>query len=376
MDKPKQLPKRQSKLQASTNMPMALARQNQRNIRRAKTGKRKTKVRKPNENLFAKSVRMDKVPHICTLQYLSALADPENTPAGACIPYGFPTASQRVKQFIRGSFQLGTTGQGFIYANLPLANDGTAVAFSQTGSVGTSATAISAFTGVGSAQVGRLPYTTAQITASPALVSGRVVAAALKARYRGTEANRNGTVFTLEEPQHKPVNNLTGAQIEGYVQSYAERPMPEGQFHVVKYSGPVTASETQFANTSTISQPLIIFIEGAAGDAYDYEFYIHVEYCGQLPPETVISHSDPEGYGHVITATKTQTQINPLNEKNDKVTFGEALKNAGSSVLDMAMKYGPMLADVLSRRFMPSMMVGRAFPGLMQPGRPMLLGAK
>lgn len=371
-------PKQQRRLQAATNMALAEANENKRQIN---TLRKKNKNKKKNKS---GSARPGPVPiralmprtnlQPCSLHYASALCDPAGTPAGVCLPYGFPTESQRVKTFIRGTFVLGTTGQGFCIFNLPNVNDSGGVVHTTATSVGTTATVLGSFTNTVTDLAVKLPYTAAQIGASPAQVSARYVAASLRIRYTGTEANRRGTVCSLEEPQHKNMGALTSAQITQYVQSKIERPPPDGSWHSVNWSGPVNANEVGFVNTNqfvgTNISPMGFVIDGGNNDPYEYQADFHIEYAGSLPPEQMPGHSDADGYSKIVTATKTSTVNEPLSEKNAKSTFSSVLNSAATALKN----YGPMILDIVSKRFLPTQVVSRVSPGLMQPGKPMLLG--
>lgn len=373
-------PREQSNLQASTNMALSLAKRDARRINRLAKRKPKRRNNRPRRKGNSRRPAMIFPPmkHIqeCSLHYASALMDPEFTPSGACVPYGFPTPSQRIKTFARGTFQCGTTGQGFVLASPALANDAPVVTTTGTTSVGTNATVLSSFTNLTNVTMPKLPYTTAQLTAAAPGVSGRLVALGLKCRYAGTEAGRNGGVTSLEEPQHKNIALLTGSTVLTYPQGYKERPKPDGSWHSVMWSGPVNADETKFSNLATYSTAgcLVLYVEGVASDNYEWEIYGHYEFAGSLPPEQVTGHSAPEEYGKLITTTKEATNAQPLSINNGKSTFTKFLENAGSTIKDIAMTMGPeILNSIISPKLIPYNMMKSVMPGLFQPGRPQLL---
>jgi hypothetical protein len=360
-------PREQSRLQASTNVAMTQANKNAKaiqTIKRKQKQSRKGTTKRPGRSPRIRApMAMASAPQMCTLHYGSALCDPEFTPAGACIPYGFPTPSQRIKTFTRGTFTLGTTGKGWVAWNPAQANDANAVVCTSATSVGTNSTQIGSFTNTTAHSLTKLPYTTAQITAAFGL-SGRVVAAVLKCRYAGTEGNRNGIVTTLEEPQHLSMATSTGDGILTYIQSLNERPKPDGSWHVVKWSGPVNSNETQFTNTAQYNNKttmMICYIQGAVGDTYEFECFEHVEYAGQLPPEQMSGHSDTSGYSQLITAIKDVTNAEPLNDKNSKSALSTFVHSAGSSMKGIIDTYGPMVMDAISAR-----LLGPAGPAINQ----------
>jgi hypothetical protein len=289
----------------------------------------------------------------CSLMYASALFDPENTSEGACVPYGFPTPSMKQKVFTRGTFQLGTTGQGYI-AYLPnVTNDGTAVITTTSASVGTAATTLTAFTGQTNTTLSKLMFSTADVVTGTN-VAARIVAGGIKVRYAGTEANRNGTMTALEEPNHRNLLTRTGSEIRGYVNSFVERPDPLGSFYTVNLSGPVTSLETQFQNLAAPwSCPVAIFIDGLAGDKYEFEVYQHVEYVGVNVPGVSASHSDPVAYAKVIETAKAITVSEPLSDKNAPGGFRRFIESVGSTIKQVAKSHGPDIIGMISNALLP-----------------------
>jgi hypothetical protein len=198
----------------------------------------------------------------------------------------------------------------------------------------------------------------------------------MRIRYAGTEANRNGSVTCLESPQHLTISGATITEIESYIQSKKMRPQPNGSWHEVCWSGPAAPAEVAYVATGTFvtGAILVAAVQGVAGDLYEYEVYVHNEYCGSLPPSTEVSHSDPEGYAALIEATKKTTANEPIDSTNNKSTFKSFLNNVGSTIKDVAVKYGPdILSAVTSRYLMPTQIVRNVAPGLLQPGKPQLL---
>jgi hypothetical protein len=299
----------------------------------------------------------------CALLYASAILDPENTSEGACIPYGFPTPSMKQKVFTRGTFALGTTGQGYILYTPTVANDAIAITTTTAASVGTAATALSSFTGIATYNATKLMFATAEVVTNKT-VAARFVAGCIKIRYAGTEANRNGTMCALEEPNHGNMQLQTGSTMRSYINSFVERPDPLGTFDSINYSGPVNATETQFGNVSQpVGNIIAIFVDGLAGDKYEWEMYQHVEFSGQNVPGVSVSHSDPIGYANLVETAKAVTVSEPLSDKNAPSAFVTFLKSTGTAIKDIAVKYGPDILSALSQGLMkksPYMMVDRS----------------
>jgi hypothetical protein len=349
--KPKHAPNRQ----AATNPALALAIRS--NVRSSKQARKKQpiKVRKPQPKKFPMNSMQPAYKHIseCALMYASALCDPENTSEGACVPYGFPTPSMKQKSFTRGTFQLGTTGQGYIQYTPNVTNDGPAITTTSVTSAGTAASALNAFTNTTQTSLTKQMFSTANLVTNK-LAAGRIVAGGIKIRYAGTEANRNGTMTALEEPNHLDLSLLTGTQIRGYINSFVERPDPLGSFYSIAFSGPVTALETQFQNIATpMGNPIAIFVDGIAGDKYEFELYQHVEYVGQNVPGVSASHADPVAYAQIIDATKAVTVSEPLSDKNAPSTFRRFLNAAGSTINGILKSHGPDLFGMISNALLP-----------------------
>jgi hypothetical protein len=345
-------PKQQRRQQAATNPSLALAVTNSRR-RPDKPRKKQQQQKQPKKQIH----RLEKVHNQiseCSLMYASALIDPERTPEGACVPYGFPTPSMKQKVFTRGTFQLGTTGQGYILYNPVGANDAACITTTTSASVGTSATALNAFTGLSTANLAKLMFSTLDIVTNKT-ASWRYVAGGIKVRYAGTESGRNGTMCALEEPTHAPLTTKNGSDMRGYINSFVERPDPLGAFYGLNYSGPIAANETQFISTVNMGGTsfIAIFIDGIASDKYEYEVYHHVEYVGQNIPGVSASHADPVMYAKVVEATKATTVAQPLNDENAKSTFSRFLSSAGATIKGLIKQHGPDIMGMVSNALLP-----------------------
>jgi hypothetical protein len=352
-NKPNHAPARQG----ATNPALALALVNSKK-RKAPKQSNKGAKRQKQSNPIKNNPQYAMQPaykHIseCALMYASALCDPEGTSEGACVPYGFPTPSMKQKVFSRGTLQLGTTGQGYITFLPTVTNDNSAIVTSTSTSVGTAATALNAFTNQQLVILPKLMFGAADVVTSKR-VAARFVAGGIKIRYSGTEANRNGTMTALEEPNHLDVATLSGTQIRGYVNSFVERPDPLGAFYSIASSGPVTALETQFQNVAQpYTCPIAIFIDGLAGDKYEWEVYEHVEYVGQNVPGVSASHADPVAYAQIIDTTKAVTVSEPLSDKNAPSAFRKFLSIAGTTIGNVIKSHGPDVIGMISNALLP-----------------------
>lgn len=329
------------------------------NGKRLKTKKRNVKT-KPQRQI-ARAMPMPKVSE-CGLHYASALADPVNTPVGACIPYGYPIPSQKIKTFTRGTFQVGTLGVGFILVRPPLAKDvsGGSLSFTTSASVFAITDTFSTAT-VAIAVVDKLPFTSAQMTSTATPVAGRMVASELRIRYAGTEANRNGIVTSLEEPDHRDLNVLTANTFVAYTPSLNERPPPDGEWHSVKWSGPVTAAEIDFQAFASFraNYSMGFVVRGLPSDLYEWEYHLHNEYAGTPVNGMTPSHIDATAYGKVVETYKAITSNGPLNNDTAPSAFSNFVRSAGSTISNLVTQYGiPMLAGMISPALIAPTRVG------------------
>lgn len=342
----KTMPSQQTRIQASTNPALTLAIQDSQRLPRRRN-RRNRRQRRPNR-VRRQRTRMPKtLPNACLVHYASALLDPVNTPPGACIPYGFPIPSQRVKTFSRGTFQCGTSGKGWITFEPQIANDTIVVSYTQSASVGTNSTALFGFTNILQSTMSNLPYGAIDLV----LKEGRVVAAGLRVRYSGTEANRNGTVYTLEEPNHQDLDAQPFNAIQAQISGLMSRPPPDGSWHEVFMSGPVANNEvtfvaqTPFAANATAY--MMAYVQGIAGDTYEWEIYEHVEYSGNGIGTAVTTHIDPNGYAKIVETTKDASTTQPISSNNNGVTMSSVLSTLGSTAKTL-LQFAPSFAESLS----------------------------
>lgn len=248
----------------------------------------------------------------CATKYLSALCDPEGTPTGACVPWGFPVPSFKEKGFCRTRMALGTTGFGYALMSAATSSNSTALTLTSSTSVGGSGTALNAFTNLTTASYPNLSYPSASLSSTG--VQSRMVSQSLKVRYAGTENGRNGTIYSYEDPTHQPLTAQTFQSIVNKPITASCRPAMDGSWTTVNWSGPSVPQETDFGTVAIFDSTVDyigVLIQGAAGDIYDVESFIHVEYCGGVPMVGP-AEADPDGYAKVVEAVKTFTVNSPF----------------------------------------------------------------
>lgn len=269
--------------------------------------------------------------HFCSAKYASALLDPEYTPLGACVPFGFPQATKKSKGFTTGRMACGTSGVGYVLANASTVNDVAVCTYTGATSVGTTATALNAFTNLGTALQANLPYAAASVGASGTLVQTRLVSQILKVRYAGTEANRNGSVYCVENPIHGDISAMTPSQVFTMPARTNARPKMDGSWHTVLWSGPVAQNEAVLGVTSTFASRTGyagIVILGTAGDIYDFEVYTQIEYAGQIDG-TGPAEADAEGYTAIISTVKNALTSTSLDSDAAPTLFRQAMEAIG-----------------------------------------------
>lgn len=303
-----------------------------------------TQKRRPPKNISTKPQKLVfKVPE-CAEHYFSAIVNPFDTAAGACIPCDvFPLPSQKTKTTIRGRFQLGTSGVGWITVTPRLSKDEACVYYTTAASVGTSATISSAFTNSGSAQMSQLPYTASAFVANG--IAGRIVAGGLRIKYVSSLMNRNGNVLEYEEPDHQIVTGYSYDTLSGNPYARVKRVGGEEWDASTQLSGPVTPSEMEFVHNSTapIGGPLCLYVSGAASDLYEFEYVQHTEFIGSSVPGKTKSHSDPQTTAKVLEVVKSHTSSGPVSPASQRSLWDE-IGGAISDTLPKLVSAGASIA--------------------------------
>lgn len=266
----------------------------------------------------------------CSQSYLLALLNPYES-YGACIPSSFPLKSQKVHAYMRGSLALGTGGVGYVIARGTAVNDSWATKSTTSSSVGTGATVLNSFTLITTTNMTKLPYTTADVTAGN--VQSRIVSMGLRVRYTGREDARNGTVASVESPDHEDLALQTPDAINNY--ESLERVRPPEDWVYVNYSGPVSPSNIEFSSDAHplgTSYILSHIITGVAGDIYDYEFYQNIEYIGRSSVGKTQNHVDEIGYGKIQQVVKGAASEGPITPAKSRPIADRVVQAIGNSI--------------------------------------------
>jgi len=289
------------------------------------------------------------------LRYMLAIADPWHEQAlHSSIPMS-AGMTHKVCGFVRGQFEIGTGGHGFIFISPTLARDApmithTNVAFTHNYfSVLTGLDTLEA--GVNMVPMANLPYSSNQLIADdnvPA-VTGRIVSVSVRVKYTGTELNRSGLSYGFRSPRHSSVQTTAagnaasidylGTHFETYIRSN-ERKQFSVNDHAIRQSELELSQMAQFefanlqnARTAAIypysrtnkawttvggvewtidngvnqgyvgAPTMVIAVTGVNGSPYQYEVITHVEYSGvAATASSTPTHSDAQGTQRVIAA--------------------------------------------------------------------------
>ena len=285
----------------------------------------------------------------CVGHYFGALVNPFDTEAGACLPCDlFPLPSLKQRVFVRGSFGLGTSGVGFIAATPTAANDAAIIQHTDSTSVGTVSTAFNAFTNLNNRICVQNTYTQAQFSAN--VVGVRIVSFGIRVKYIGKLSDRNGVVACYEDPDGADTRSKTYNSVNSDPYSSIKRVGAEAWDCQVCHSGPVRPSDLEFqyiTYPNSTAAPLIITMNGVAGDLYEYEYYQHHETIGTNVPGKSKSHGEAQLFGKLIETIKGETSNHPLMPEDGnslwnrfKSSVAESLPriyNAGKGAAQMVM---------------------------------------
>lgn len=256
-----------------------------------------------------------KVPH-CAEHYFDSLINPFDTEAGVCLPCDlFPLPSQKVKQFLRGTFSLGTTGNGWLVFGCPTASNAALARFTTSTSVGTTDTILNSYTNQQTAVFSSLPYTVDQLNSKK--VQSRVVAYGCRIKYIGTLMNQQGIIFPVEDPDHIDLRDFTPATISGLQYTHPSRVGNTKDWDAaVCYSGPAHPVNLEYMDEQSQIDLDRLFmgfvVAGGAGDKYEFEIVAHIEYIGTGAAGRTPSHADAHAFGKTMEIVKGATASQPL----------------------------------------------------------------
>lgn len=273
----------------------------------------------------------------CAKHYLKALTSPfDLMTQGAslpCIPDVNSFPSWKISSFIRGTFNAGTNGFGYLAMN-PLCNTNNL-------STGWSTTnAYAGFVVSGAAAVGninvlnpRCPFASTAYTSNG--IQSRTVGCGLRARYIGTELNRGGRLIVSRYPYGSDVD---GANIASLLANPNTISVPVSRKWTQVTYVPDDPIQYEYWNQAILQAPgtggtraamtLIIACDGTvAGNAFEYQVVYFHEFAagvtGAGVPNATPTHSDAEG----LSAVRDVVQGIPLTDGQGDTVFRSCLKS-------------------------------------------------
>lgn len=294
----------------------------------------------------------------CARDYLSVLENPFSGKV-TCVPQFPSIPSRKVRYWVKGVAQTGTAGIGFVAFN-PFnswndihADPQNAVYYTDSSFVGTTTAYTTAVTGV------QLANLNSEYLRS-GLYKYRLVAAGLRIRYAGTELNRGGRVFCLEEPDHASTNGFNLSNIGQYDthrvfrpdqqwKSVVHHPADEDEFD---YFAPTAAGNLHY---------LLIMLEApSAGTplAFEWEADAIFELVGPVVRGLTPTPVDMVGLSAVQTFANTTNNRAP--REGDRSTWvNYALNHAGKLLWEMGSGFARAYFE---RPIMPTMRQSRTLP--------------
>lgn len=237
-----------------------------------------------------------------THEYLQSLCDPVGK-RNVGLPSSDNSTYTSLKQHVfgKGTLAVGTAGFGFISLS-----PGSAVGNGVCGTYSDATFAGTSISAVGAGSIGLTSnsmFAPADFGPDP-LAQFRVVSALLRVRYSGTELNRGGTVYQLQQPRHQPMTGETAASVAAYQQ--AAKYAVSREWSNVVYC-PLNTSWTASTTAGTYTNNFMsILMESAPGNTFDYEFFVNFEITGRNVRGQTACVNDPVGYGAIAAAMAEQ----------------------------------------------------------------------
>jgi len=268
----------------------------------------------------------------CAAKYLLASTNAAHPGArGACVPTYPVMNSQKTMGLVRGTFNVGTLGFGYISVAPCVTSDQSSIFFSDSSYASTVTQSNTSAVGVVDVPIPNNPYTTAVVNSGAASTraTGRIVGGELRVRYTGTLLNRGGMIYGLTDPDHAGVDGYTTATLASRdtvraivdtgdwvsISVCAIRPneteYAESTVAAAFRSFPF--SDTTASNPNTSGIPIMCFVvTGVPGNSFQFEWIQHNEYVGApTSGRTTPNMSDATGFQNVnaaILASQSDTQ--------------------------------------------------------------------
>lgn len=230
----------------------------------------------------------------CTKTLIQTIADPLESPAGACACMGVCLPSQKLKAVLRGTFTVGTNQTGFaLLAPAAFMLNDTASLWT-TDVAYTGSTFTTAATGVNATINSLAPYSAAQLAGTATTGSVRLVAGGIRVRCIDTIATAKGRMIAYTHPNHLSLAglNFAGMSNRPGISIASNAALEEAETRWVH----VDMDEYDYGTYNTL--PVMgIMVSGAVGDtSFEWEAAVHYEVVGPLVSQLVSpSVMDPIG---------------------------------------------------------------------------------
>jgi hypothetical protein len=240
----------------------------------------------------------------CSKEYLSLQLNPFVASHSSCLPVPPSLPTQKLTTVVRGTFEIGTLGFGFVTARPvhAVANDDDAVYYSLGAYTGS--TVVASGTGVVAA-ASNSPYVAADFGSADTELQYRTVSSGLRVRYTGSELNRGGVVLPYCQPEHASLNSAGTSDVLGDI-TVSTVPV-DRRWHACYWTPGATANEYTFSGSlSDAAMPMAVMVVGEAENTFEFEFYTHFEITGRKASLSYSpSHSDSQGFGYVQQVTNS-----------------------------------------------------------------------
>lgn len=216
---------------------------------------------------------------------MRAYSSPFNQGGGLCLPVNPSPPTQKVVTYIRGTCYTGTMGTGFIQVIPNASNDTPCVYFSDPTFAGISTAVVG--TGVLNTANSQAQYANALFRdAASTGLQQRMVLAALRIKYKGTELNRGGTIAAFTDSMHSSTDGMSMTSALA-IPALATSSVTD-RWSTIRWS-PMGSSETDFSNFSrpqllgaaNIIPQLAVVFESTASNPFSFELVMYHEILGQ-----------------------------------------------------------------------------------------------
>lgn len=254
----------------------------------------------------------------CAQAYAKALTDPFGpTDEAPCIPDTITLPSYKFQTTVRGVFQIGTAGFGYVSYDPWLAvHNGATVAAPRTNApvrFTQSAFSLAWFDPtiipVGTAvAASNSMITVSQMQSGTETREFRLVGAGLRIRYSGTELNRGGRCVVYRNRANVPIDGLPNISSVLRDNFYSASPV-DREWKTVTYA-PSRSEDITYERyvdpitVNTIGFPIFLgLVESTPGNTFEFECTSHFEMiAGQVGLPITPSHADPTGFGAVTSS--------------------------------------------------------------------------